>query len=104
MDRSVVRATRQGVEVRVRPAPRADRDSIEGIAESADGPALKVRVRAAPVDGGANDAFLALLKRAWRLPRRAFSLAAGAQARVKRVAVSGDPQEPQAMIAEQSSR
>lgn len=100
----VLRPTREGVELRVRLTPRAASDAIEGLGETADGAALKVRVRAAPVDGAANAALLALLAREWRLPRRALSLIAGAQARVKRVAVSGDPQALQAMLAARLGR
>ena len=76
----------------VRVAPRAGRNRIEGIVAEADGSvALKVAVTAPPEDGKANDAVVALLAKAWRLPKGAFRVVHGATARRKVLHVAGDP-------------
>src|SRR5258708_2152925 len=82
-----------GLMVEIRLTPRADRASVDGIARDADGRCyLKVRVSAAPVEGAANDALIALLAKRWHLPKSALALVKGESARLKRVAVtaSGD--------------
>ena len=77
----------------VRLTPRGGRDAIDGIETLADGRSvLKLRVRAAPSDGEANAALVALLARELGLPRSGVKLSAGATARLKTVALTGDPQ------------
>ena len=78
--------------ITVRLTPKGGRDAIEGVTQLADGQSvLKVRVRAAPSDGEANAALIAVLARALGVPSRRMSLISGATARIKRVAVDGDP-------------
>jgi uncharacterized protein (TIGR00251 family) len=74
-----------GAIVAVRVIPRAKRNGIDG----ERGGALLVRITAAPVEGAANDAVLALLSEQLRLPARALKIVSGAHSRIKRVAVSG---------------
>src|SRR3990172_4540426 len=64
---------------------RAGREEVVGW----DGTTLRVRVHAAPVDGEANQALLALLARAFRVPRSAVTLVRGSHARDKLVRVEG---------------
>lgn len=79
--------------VTVRLTPKGGRDAIDGVEQLADGTTvLKVRVRAAPHEGAANDALTGLLAKTLRLPRSAVTLVGGATARIKRLQLSGDPE------------
>jgi uncharacterized protein len=95
------RAVAGGLEIRVRVTPRGGRDGIEGIEALSDGRSvLKVRVRAAPEEGAANDAARRVLARALGLPASAVNLQAGATARVKTFRVLGDPGRSAAALAD----
>lgn len=50
---------------------------------------LKVRVSAAPADGAANAAVIAVIAKALRLPKSAVRIAAGDTARIKRLEIDG---------------
>jgi hypothetical protein len=91
------RATADGVIVACRLTPKGGRDAIDGVTTLSDGAAvLACRVRAAPEDGRANAALCKLIaEAAGAAPSRA-RIAAGAKARLKQVAVEG---EPQALVA-----
>ncbi len=81
-----------GVIVTVRLTPKGGRDLIDGIEYLADGrPVLKVRVRAAPSDGEANDALERLIARTVGVAPRQVVLIGGATSRIKRVQILGDP-------------
>jgi len=71
--------------LRVRVQPRASNDEVVGW----EGATLRVRIHAAPVDGEANEALLALLARALRVPRSAITLVRGSHARDKVVRIEG---------------
>jgi uncharacterized protein YggU (UPF0235/DUF167 family) len=87
------RETKGGLSLSVRLTPRGGRDALDGIERLADSRAvLKVRVRAAPSEGEANAALTALLARLLDLPRSHVTLVAGVTARLKTVALEGDPQ------------
>jgi uncharacterized protein YggU (UPF0235/DUF167 family) len=86
------RAEAGGLTVVVRLIPKGGRDAIEGIENLSDGRvALKVRVRAAPHEGAANEALTRLLANSLGVPKRQVSLIAGATTRIKRVQVVGAP-------------
>ena len=72
-------------EVKVRVIPRAGRTAIGGVR----GDALLVRLAAAPVDGAANDALIALLAATLGCPRRSLTIVSGDRRRDKRIAVDG---------------
>jgi uncharacterized protein len=71
--------------LRVRLTPRAGRDGIDGLDEAG---VLRVRVAAAPVEGAANRALLALLARTLGIAPSHVHLDAGSRGRLKRVRVS----------------
>ena len=79
------RDTPRGAAVTVRVTPRAGRTAIAG---ERDG-VLLVRLAAAPVDGAANDALVALIADALGVPKRDVAIVAGARARTKHLVVAG---------------
>jgi uncharacterized protein YggU (UPF0235/DUF167 family) len=86
------RATGTGATLNLRVTPNAGRDAIDGVETRADGEmVLRVRVRAVPDRGRANAAVLALLAEALGVAKGRVTLLAGATARLKTVAVAGDP-------------
>jgi len=87
--------TREGDAARlaVRLTPKAARDRVEGIATDAEGRCwLRVSVTAVPENGKANAALVALLAKAWKLPKGAFTLASGATDRRKSLRVTASPE------------
>jgi uncharacterized protein YggU (UPF0235/DUF167 family) len=54
---------------------------------------LRIRVKAVPDKGKANAAVIALLARALGVPKAAVTLVSGDTARLKSVAIAGDPAE-----------
>ncbi len=94
---------KDGVIVTVKLTPRARGAGIDGIAEE---PApegrrtvLKVRVSEPPEGGKANAALIALLAKAWRLPKSGFTIVSGDTHRLKRVHIAGSPQSLMSHIA-----
>ena len=80
--------------VRIKVTPKARRAAIGDSLVVPDGNLrLKVAVTAAPAGGAANDAVIALLAKEWRLPKSAFSIAAGAADRRKTLRIEGDAKE-----------
>ena len=74
----------------VRLMPGASTERIDGWDVDADGrPVLKVRVRARPVEGEANEALIRLLAKTLGTPRSAVSLARGGQSRLKMIEIAG---------------
>jgi hypothetical protein len=85
--------------------PRGGRDSIDGVEPLSDGrPVLKVRVRAVPEDGAANEGVRRLLAKALGLAASAVSLEAGATARLKTFLVAGEPEKLASALAELTER
>jgi len=76
----------EGTRLTVHVQPRARNDEITGFDEI---DRLRVRVRAAPSDGAANEAVIALLAAALDIPRRRVELERGHTSRTKRVMVHG---------------
>ncbi len=85
-------AVAEGLRVALKVAPKAARAGITGVEADAAGRAvLQVRVTEAPEGGEANAAVVKLLAKAWKLPKGALRVTAGAKDRRKTLLVTGDP-------------
>lgn len=84
-------ATGEGLVLRVRLTPKSSKDAVEGIEETAEGAAIKARVRALPADGKANAAMAALIAKWLGVPKTSISLVSGGKSRIKTIAVRGEP-------------
>ena len=74
----------------VKLTPGASADRIDGWDVDAGGrPVLKIRVRARPVEGEANEALVKLVARALGVPKSAVSVQRGGQSRTKMIEVVG---------------
>jgi len=74
----------------VRLTPKSSVDRIDGWDQDDKGRKfLKVRVRAAPIEGRANEALIVFLAKNLKVPKSRVSLVAGDTARVKTVEVEG---------------
>jgi len=85
------RFTDRGEEIffQLRLTPRGGRDAIEGwIRGAGDSEYLKVRVSAPPEDGKANAALIALLAKAFAMPKSAIRIVRGETARIKTIAIA----------------
>ena len=82
-----------GVAVRVRVKPGRAQERVRGLVESQDGPAIEIAVSAPPADGRANAALLALLAKAWRVPKSTLAIVSGNKSRVKIILVEGESRE-----------
>lgn len=83
-----------GVTLVLRVTPNAGTDRIEGAETRDDGQTvLRLRVKAVPDRGRANAAVIALLAKALKTPKSAFTLVAGETARQKTLRIEGDPDE-----------
>ena len=80
-----------GLVVTVRLTPKGGRDAIDGIETLSNGQTvLKVRVRAAPMEGEANAALARVLGKALGVPPGRVAIVGGATSRIKRVRISGN--------------
>ena len=75
----------------MRLTPRSSSDRIDGLCDSAEGPAIAVRVRAVPADGEANAALERLIAQWLGVPKSCVALTAGQKSRIKTVTISGEP-------------
>jgi uncharacterized protein (TIGR00251 family) len=92
MSRFPWRAVADGVLLDLRVTPKSGRDAIDGIEELSSGQSvLKLRVRALPTDGEANDAVVALVAKSLKLPKSKVTLERGGTSRVKTLRLAGDP-------------
>lgn len=92
----------EGLRLAIRLTPRGGRDALDGIETLADGrEVLKARVRAAPSEGEANAALVALIAKLFSVPRSHVELVTGATARLKIVAVSGEAEALLARLQQQ---
>ena len=79
------RETSEGVHITVRAVPNAPQNQVVGI----QGDAIKIRLKAPPVDGKANEVLVRFLSEILGLPRKQISLTAGSTSRNKSVRITG---------------
>lgn len=84
-----VRETAEGASFLVRVAPRASRTAIVGVMGDGKDAAVKIALQAPPVEGRANAALVEFLAELLGVPRSSIEIAAGENARMKRIAVRG---------------
>ncbi|NWG45818.1 MAG: DUF167 domain-containing protein, partial [Alphaproteobacteria bacterium] len=91
--------TGAGPVLSVQLVPRGGRDAVEAIVLDAAGRSwLRVRVRAVPEKGRANEALLALLADWLELPRSAITLASGAGSRHKQLRIAAPERQVTARL------
>lgn len=77
-------------EILIKLTPGARKNAITGWDKDQDGAdVLKVSVTAIAEKGKANAALIALLSKAWRVPKSSIAIIAGETSRIKRVHVPG---------------
>jgi uncharacterized protein (TIGR00251 family) len=90
-----LRATPDGCALAVRVHPGARRNAVTGV----HGEAVKIALTTPPVDGRANEALIAFLADALRLPKANITLVTGATSRSKLLRITGrTAAEVQAML------
>jgi uncharacterized protein YggU (UPF0235/DUF167 family) len=81
-----------GIRLRLRVTPKSRREGPQGLVATPEGDmALKLGINAAPEDGKANAAIVALLAKNLSVAKAAISVAAGAKDRRKLVDIRGEP-------------
>jgi len=80
-----IRPLTDGVSLTLTIAPRSGRDEVAG----RNAGAIKIRIRAAPVEGRANESLLEFLAKRLHVPRSSLSITSGATGRRKVVRVRG---------------
>jgi uncharacterized protein YggU (UPF0235/DUF167 family) len=85
------RADPKGVRLLVRASPGSGIEAVERVVETAQGPALAVRVRAVAHKGQANRAVEMAVATWLGLPKSRVAVAAGGKSRLKTLVVGGDP-------------
>jgi uncharacterized protein (TIGR00251 family) len=93
------RAAEGGLMLAVRVSPRSAREGIGGLAETPEGPAVKVRVRAVPADGEANAAVEAVVAEWLGLPGRQVAVVRGHKSRLKMLEIGGEPGVLEKLVA-----
>jgi uncharacterized protein YggU (UPF0235/DUF167 family) len=92
------RADRAGVRLLVRVSPKSAREGIDGVVETAQGPALTVRVRAVAEKGEANRAVEVVVAEWLGVPKSSVAVTAGGKSRLKTVLVAGQPDRLAALV------
>jgi uncharacterized protein len=80
-----IKATSHGISLTLVIAPRSGRDEVAGIV----GNAIKIKLKAPPVEGRANEALLDFLAKQLSVPRPSVNILSGATGRHKVVTVAG---------------
>lgn len=93
------RVAKSGLLLDIRVAPGAGKTALGRVELDATGlPRLKIRIAAPPVEGAANKAVIAFVAKSLGLAKRDISLASGAKARSKTLALEGEADDLSARI------
>jgi uncharacterized protein (TIGR00251 family) len=76
-------ADKMGLKFDIYVQPRSSRNQVVGL----HGDALKVKIKAPPVDGAANKMCISVLAKTLKLPKSAIEIVSGQAARTKRLLV-----------------
>src|SRR5262245_30891711 len=79
--------------VRVRLTPKSSLDAIGGLEVTAEGPALKAKVRALPSEGEANRALERVLADWLGVAKSTVTVVGGGKSRIKSLKITGEVQE-----------
>ena len=82
----------------MRVTPKSAREGIDGVVETAQGPALTVRVRAVAEKGEANRAVEMVVAGWLGVPKSSVAVTAGGKSRLKTVLVTGQPGRLAALV------
>ena len=93
-----------GIRLLVRVTPKSSRQGIDGIADTPQGPALAVRVGAAPEKGEANKAIEHAIADWLAVSKGCVSVQAGGKSRVKTIEVAGEPSRLVSLIEARLTR
>ena len=93
------RPSKTGVRMLARVTPKSARDSVDGMTQTTEGLALKVRVRAVADKGEANRSVESVVAQWLGVAKTRVTLAAGGKSRVKTVDIDGVPDELVGLIA-----
>ncbi len=97
----------EGLRLLVRATPGARRAGVGGVTETAEGPALVVKITEAAEKGRANKAVVALLAKVLGVAKSAIELRRGETSRIKHFVITGDAavleERLQALCAERGS-
>jgi len=93
------RVSGEGLSLLVRVTPKAGRDAVDGILETAQGPAVQVRVRAAATEGEANAAVEWVVAQWLGLAKTRVRIARGSKSRIKRIDITGAAGELEPLLA-----
>ena len=75
-----------GLKFNIHVQPRSSRNQVVGLY----GDALKVKIKAPPVEGAANKMCIAVLAKALNVPKSAIEIVSGQASKTKRVQVRGE--------------
>jgi uncharacterized protein len=87
------------VSMLARVTPKSSRDAVDGLAQTAQGPAVQVRVRAIAEDGRANAAVEWVVAQWLGLAKTRVRVARGSKSRIKTIDISGPAGELEALLA-----
>jgi uncharacterized protein YggU (UPF0235/DUF167 family) len=93
------RPSKSGMRVLARVTPKSARDSIDGMMQTPEGPALKVRVRAVADKGAANRSVESVVAQWLGVAKTRVTVAGGSKSRVKTLDIDGKPGDLQTLIA-----